>query len=251
MSNLLVTRVSIEAPVSSFRYPFFLIGRQVSYDMPPPSTIYGSVASALGELPDASALRFGYHFQSAGRCRDLEHQHVIFAGGAPFEHDRQKYVTNVQGAVQPQERDFLFQSKLTLYLEGVKWADAFRHPVFCVALGRSQDLACITSVDVVELEQAHCAYLEQTLLPFSWRTRIGRGITVQMPRYIEPPPERYPHFARYVSLRDRIFDVDSADISFGLRVLRSDQEDVSYWVDPDTVVLHGAQRGIVFHSLVD
>src|SRR5437016_4523382 len=75
-----VARITIEAPVASFRYPHFLVGRQPSYDMPPPSTIYGHIASAMGELPDPSKIRFGYHFTSVSRTSDLEHQHIIWRG---------------------------------------------------------------------------------------------------------------------------------------------------------------------------
>ena len=49
-ADMRVLRVLIEAPVTSFRYPHFLIGRQITYDMPPPSTIYGHVMSAVGRL---------------------------------------------------------------------------------------------------------------------------------------------------------------------------------------------------------
>ena len=46
-----VAKVRILAPTASFRYPHFLVGKQITYSMPPPSTIYGHVASAVGQLP--------------------------------------------------------------------------------------------------------------------------------------------------------------------------------------------------------
>ena len=45
-----VAKIGILAPVVSFRYPHFLVGKQVSYVMPPPSTIYGHIASAVGSF---------------------------------------------------------------------------------------------------------------------------------------------------------------------------------------------------------
>ena len=251
MTRRRVTRITVEAPVTSFRYPFFQIGRQVSYDMPPPSTIYGHVASALGELPDPKALQFAYHFISKGRARDLEYQHVIFAGGSKFEDRGAKWPIAVQGSVQPQERDFLFQARLTLYLDGEEWAEIFGRPAFCVVLGRSQDLAEITCVKVCELEAAESCYLENTLLPFSWRPRVGWGSTVQMPRYIEPPPARFPHFDRFVVLRERVFDSELPEIAPSRRVLREAQERAHYWVDPKSEEIHGLRRGLIFHSCMD
>ncbi len=251
MNTRLVTRIRVEAPIASFRYPFFLIGRQVSYDMPPPSTIYGHIATVLGELPEPASVQFGYHFTYAAKGQDLEHQQIIYAGGAKFEQDGVNYPTSVQGTVQPHLRDFLFQPRLTLYLDGEQWAEIFQNPVFCVALGRSQDLASITKVEKVKLEPANDAYFEQTLLPFSWRGRVGRGTTVQMPRYIEPPPERFPHFDRYVALRERVFDSEDPTISVGLRILRGfgRQTDANpHWVDPESPAIHGMRRGVVFHS---
>ena len=107
MRKLQALRVVVEAPATSFRYPYFLVGRQVTYDMPPPSTIYGHVASALGELPDPASFEFGYDFQSLGRCSDLEHQHIITAGGKAFELDGVKHPISTQATVQPHLRDFL------------------------------------------------------------------------------------------------------------------------------------------------
>ena len=163
MPRLAVLRVSVEAPVTSFRYPHFLVGRQISYDMPPPSTIYGHIASALGELPNPGDFQFGYDFRFAGSASDLEHQHIINAGGQAFALNGKKYPTSVQATVQPHLRDFLFRPKLVLYINRCDWAGAFLAPVFCVILGRSQDLASVTKVEEVELEQRRGAYFEHTL----------------------------------------------------------------------------------------
>src|ERR1039458_9248652 len=192
MTRLPVLRISVEAPVTSFRYPHFLVGRQPSYSMPPPSTIYGHIGSALGELPDPGSFQFGYDFRFSGHSSDLEHQHIITAGGQAFtlegqkhgtsdlgelpdpgsfqfgydfrfsghssdlEHQHiitaggqaftlegQKHGTSVQATVQPHVRDFLFKPKMVLYLNRPDWVSAFQSPVFCVILGRSQDLASV------------------------------------------------------------------------------------------------------------
>src|SRR5881409_2822900 len=169
-----VLRITIEAPVLSFRHPHFLIGRQLSFEMPPPSTIYGHVMSAVGDLWPPETFQFGYAFTFKSRARDLEHQHILSrnVGKTKISYD----IT-----VQPHQRDFLFDCQLILYLKSdllQELRQAFLSPVFCMNLGRSQDLASIRRVEDMELVAAESCYLESTLLPFDrMRQRTGRGVT--------------------------------------------------------------------------
>jgi CRISPR-associated protein Cas5t len=245
-----VAKVVIEAPAASFRYPHFLIGRQPTFDMPPPSTIYGHIASAAGELLPPDSFRFGYTFEFRSRASDLEHQHIITGGGNPFEVAGSKFRTSVQATIQPHHRDFLFRPRLTLYLDPPQLAAAFRAPVFCVVLGRSQDLAEIVSVEEIDLEEQPGAYLEHTLLPFSFRESIGFGVTVLMPRYIEPPPQRRAHFDRFITLRDRVYagEVDRGEGLGPRRMLGREGQRNSWWVDLASARDHGVGRGVIFHS---
>jgi CRISPR-associated protein Cas5t len=248
-----VAKIVIEAPVTSFRYPHFLIARQISFDMPPPSTIYGHVASAVGDLIAPDSFRFGYHFEFQSRASDLEHQHIISrpAGLRPtFTLEEVKHPVSVDVVVQPHLRDFLFKPRLTLYLDPPDLASAFRSPVFCVVLGRSQDLANVASVDEIDLEPADGAYLEHTLLPFSFRPFAPFGVTVLMPRYIEPPPERRAHFDRFICLHDRLFggSVDNLENLNSRRLIEQSGAKTQWWVDPSTPNYHGVHRSVIFHS---
>src|SRR5579863_521116 len=76
-----VARVTVHAPVTSFRYPFFVTGRQPTFDIPPPSTVHGHCASALGAWPDPRQFFFGIYFSFRARAGDLEHQHITEALG--------------------------------------------------------------------------------------------------------------------------------------------------------------------------
>ena len=253
MTSLRVVRVEIRAPVTSFRYPHFLIGRQPTFDMPPPSTIYGHVASAVGEPPPPGSFRFAYHFTYSSRGSDLEHQHVITLPAAKhptFGSEGEQHPGSVEATIQPHTRDFLFQPRLTLYLDDLSLAAAFLRPIFCVILGRSQDLAEIGNVEEIDLIEQTGAYLENTLLPFSYRQSLGLGVTVLMPRYVEPPPERRPHFDRFIALRDRVYagEVQSAETLGVRRLIRREGESSCWWVDPTTPVDRGVHRGVVFHS---
>lgn len=272
-SNRRVARVTIEAPIVSFRYPHFLIGRQPSFDMPPPSTVYGHIASALGGWP-SFPVEFAYHFRSRSRGSDLEHQHIItrYEGkkslftepdplwSPPLEmpatgRRRPKppeppaIGTSVNMTVQPHLRDFLFGITWTLYLDPPELADAFRSPVFPVVLGRSQDLACIVSVETITLEAAPIGYFERTLLPISFRQRMAWGVTALMPRFIGPPPERDAEFEPFIVLHDRIY-LGAAGEGINRRLLEVEgTEERTYWVDPSTEQDRGGHRALCFHRI--
>lgn len=264
-----VAKVTIEAPVSSFRYPHFLIGRQPTFDVPPPSTIFGHVTSALGEWPQ-SKFEFAYAFQAQGRGGDLEHQHIISRTSGklpgdvldplwkPPEPKAGKKLTKkeltprllektTEAVVQPHQRDFLADVKLELYLDPPELADAFRAPVFAVVLGRSQDLACVQRVEIVDLQPTQRGYLEHTILPADFRRRLPWGVTTLMPRFIGPAPERRPAFSPYIVIRDRVYV--GYDETFNRRMLKIEGEVDQWWADLATPDDRGGRRVLWFHQI--
>lgn len=68
-----VLKVVAEGVTTSFRYPHFIQQVQPTFPMPPPATIYGHIASALGEWFDPTGVQFAYHFTYAAKIRELEH----------------------------------------------------------------------------------------------------------------------------------------------------------------------------------
>lgn len=255
-------KIKILAPIASFRYPHFLVGKQVSYAMPPPSTIYGHIASAMGVWPDLASLSIAYIFTFESRATDLEHQHIISRNppdklskeqSAHFRKWRADNPLSVGGSVQPTLRDFLFNVEMTLYVTPASIGRAFETPIFPVVLGRSQDLACVLSVEEVDLITADGAYFDNTLLPFSWRAKTHFGITTLMSRFIGPPPEREVEFAQYITLRrgERIYggNVDVAPNDRRYMVRNSEPE--QWLIDPVSVADRGVHRGVVFHTLAD
>lgn len=263
-----VTKVTVEAPIVSFRYPHFLIGRQPTFDMPPPSTIFGHVASALGEWP-SKPVTFAYAFHARSRGADLEHQHIIsrtsgnLPGNVPDPHwsppesvggkkpkkkdlEPKLLQKTTEAVVQPHVRDFLFDVKLELYLDPPELAAAFRSPTFTVVLGRSQDLASVCRVETIDLERAETGYLERTILPGDLRRRLPWGVTILMPRYVGPAPARDPVFAPYIVLQDRVF-VGVPNQSKSLLRVTGDQEP-EWWSDPHSSQ-DGLRRLLWFHTI--
>uniref|UniRef100_A0A7C4QT92 CRISPR-associated protein Cas5 n=1 Tax=Schlesneria paludicola TaxID=360056 RepID=A0A7C4QT92_9PLAN len=271
MESKRVAKVTVEAPIVSFRYPHFLIGRQPTFDMPPPSTIFGHVASALGTWP-RFPLSFAYVFHKRSRGSDLEHQHIITGAAGKFPGDLvdplwrppslpqgkqpAKKLTkprllqkSTEATVQPHARDFLFDVTLELYLDPVALGDAFRSPVFTVVLGRSQDLASVRRVELLELQRADSGYVERTILPGSLRRQLPWGVTVLMPRYIGPPPQRQPTFEPYIVLQDRIY-VGKTSPQSERRFLTIDGEKPCVWfADPTTPEDGGGRRLLWFHTI--
>lgn len=267
-----VARLLIEAPVASFRYPHFLIGRQPTFDMPPPSTVFGLIASALGELP-THPVQFAYSFQWRSRAGDLEHQHIISrtSGKLPGnivdplwrppvaipgkrkptkkEMEPRLLEKTTEATVQPHTRDFLFDCSLELYLDPADLADSFRSPVFCLSLGRSQDLAAVRRIDIVELYPTDSGFLERTLLPGDLRSRLPWGVTTLMPRFIGPSPDRQPVFASYIVLHDRVY-VGAAIRSRAKSLLEiAGEASPTWYADPAQTDRDGAQRLLYFHTL--
>ncbi|MBN1920034.1 MAG: CRISPR-associated protein Cas5 [Anaerolineae bacterium] len=235
-----VLKVVAEGLTTSFRYPHFMQQIHPSYQMPPPATIYGHIASALGEWFEPAGVQFAYHFTAQGSVQDMEHIIVLSAATGKLPDTEIPKV--LEGNVNPFRRELLFQPRLTLYLNRPEWENAFRHPRYAVVLGRSQDLFTYTRTEVVDLQPAAQAYFEHTLLPHSMATQVRRGVTVLMPRYLDYARKRAPVFSRYLVLQERVHSADF--ITF-------DQPSVQeYWTDPQAPIHNGAALGLAFHSFV-
>lgn len=244
-----VSKVVIRAPVASFRHPFFVTGRQPTYDIPPPSTIFGHCASAVGSWPDPRDFFFGLHFRYRSKGVDLEHQHIAQSLGpraktrVPTPEGEARATHEI--TVQPVAREFLFGCEMTLYLPPLV-GEGFRSPCFPVVLGRSQDLAEVVSIEAVALRRPSRLRLEHTLLPRSLRPCVRFGTTVLLSSYISEPPERRATFEQYISLHEPVFfgpDVDEARAF--LRVEGVDLDGL--WMDPSEADEDDFARGIWLH----
>jgi CRISPR-associated protein Cas5t len=235
-----VLKVVAEGLTASFRYPHFMQGVQPTYEMPPPATLYGHICSALGEWFNPAGVEFAVHFTYAARFTEVEHTHVLRPATGKL--GKTKIPKVLEGEVNPFMRDILFRPRLVLYLNRPEWAGAFRSPRYSVVLGRSQDLFFYRSVEVIELKKSERAYLEHTLLPYSFIRYTARGVTVMMPRLLDYARNRFPDFGRYIVLHRRIHTRD---------FLRYEKEPVpSFWVDPATPDSGGDCLGLVFHRWV-
>jgi len=242
-----VLKVELGGMTPSFRYPHFRVGRQPSLPLPPPATIYGHISSALGEWPDPTTLRFGYSFTHAGASDDLESQHIVSASSGKFR----GYPKNLEGNVNPAYRQVLLQPQLTLYLAAAdldSYYQAFRQPRYAVVLGRSQDLATYTNVQLIDLEERKSGYFEGELLPNRYRDLTNAGVLIQMPRFIQPENRRSVEWDMFLAIEKRVFtSPNPTDARKGSKVWVG-PDAPSFLVDPASPVKEGQQLIVQFHS---
>lgn len=221
-----VLKLVVEGSITSFRYPHFVQGVHLTFEMPPPATIYGHLCSAVGDYLPRNYTRFAYHFTYAAKFFDYEHLH--FFGKDP--------------KMNPFKREQLYNPRLVLYLDNLDLYPALVSPEYAVALGRAQDLMTYVSIEPIELQTAEAAFYEATLLPLDIAAQIGgRSYAVTMPRFLDE--NRVPTWGQYAVLHNRI----SYPTSGGFRMARG----FPIWVDPSKEARHPAeplQRGIIWHS---
>src|SRR5581483_12100574 len=168
---------------------------------------------------------------------------------------------NSEATINPLRREVLLYPRLTLYLAATAHGTisldqleaAFREPRYCVALGRSQDLAAYWSVKQIELARASAAYFEGTLLPWAYRRRTTQGIPLLLPRYLDPSDRQFVSWASYLVLERRIFLAppgQEAALAPASRLRRLDPDE-QVWTDPDTPLVRGVHRAVVWHGFVE
>lgn len=249
-----VLRVEAEGLTTSFRYPHFLVGRQPTFRMPPPATIYGHICSAVGDFVDPADVSFAYIFTHAGIVDDLELLHMATVGTGRMPNDR-ALPKNLDVTTNPVPREVLVFPRLTLYLHAPGQVDrllaAFREPRYMVVLGRSQDLMGYRRVETIDLHEADAAYFEATLLPWSYRSRTRAGIGVTMPRFIDPRDRRRVIWSPFVMLEDRVrlANVDETG-ELGKQVLARATPNERVWIDPEAPAERALRRGVIWHSFL-
>lgn len=237
-------RVRIEGAVTSFRYPHFLIGRQPSFPMPPPSTVYGLISSALGKLPSPDTLQFAYTFTSeTQRIDDLE---KIWFVSANIKTNTKNKDINLDATSNVLLREWIVHPKMTLYVVSdniESLYDAFRTPRYTPVLGRSQDLVSYRSVDKVTLSASATGVFRPSLLPQFLRDIVPYGASVHMPRYIDSKNRSAVNWEWYIALERSVVIEQEGQL-----ILPPD----TTWIDQDTWDEDRQLADLLtFHTFVD
>jgi CRISPR-associated protein Cas5t len=236
-------KIVLEGLATSFRYPFFMIGRQLSFPIPPPATIYGHICSAIGDFIDPNRVMLAYSFQVSGKTDDLELLYIATPGSGRIRGWDYPVSLDCGEQPQPTKREMLFHPKLTLYL----WSEridelytAMRSPRYVVTLGRSQDLAAYRSVDKVELIKGNDGYCDGSLLPMECRFHTTAGTTYRLPRYIDPNNRRNVEWGDYLYAPYLITWGEGKSGPKHMEVTKGE----TIWIDPTSEIVAGRHRAV-------
>jgi CRISPR-associated protein Cas5t len=170
-----VFRVDLSAWTASFRYPNLISGVQPTLDVPPLSTVLGLLNAAAGQyLTHKEGLEIGYYFEFAAKEYDLETIHAMGTTkeGKPSNSGKSNVV----------KRQFLFDTKLSIYLTDKRLVDLFRQPYYQLLLGRSGDLATVEQINEVVLAEIKAAkQMKGQIIPI--KGNMLPGVVQALPRY--------------------------------------------------------------------
>lgn len=203
MPSVLYARFA--GPIASFRYPYLTIGNQLSYPLPPLSTLYGLLCAAYGKPFPPEQLAVGYLFHAEPHSSsDLEKLWFIVLEekkskdpSAPKEYRIKEFKSNVL------RRELRVSCTLELFLQPKDpedlplWKEVLRRPYFWLSLGRSQEILSIEEVQEVEAEPLASEmksplYAGPSLYPYSWREHLRALLSAQRLPFSIPPVTRAP-----------------------------------------------------------
>lgn len=162
-----VFRIDITSWTASFRYPNLISGVQLTLEVPPLSTILGLLNAAAGKYLSHDNLNIGYFFQYGAKEFDLEtiYQITSTSKGLPSNNAKSNII----------RRQFLFENKLSIYLEDETIVDYLRAPYYNLLLGRSNDLATIEKIERIELKEIKSANkIKGQIIPFNDNMLAGK-----------------------------------------------------------------------------
>lgn len=169
-----VHRILISSWTSSFRYPNIISGYQPTLEVPPISTILGLINACAGKYLNYKELQLGYYFDFEMKSTDLEtiYQFEINDKGVPKNQVKSNVIN----------REFLYNCRLFLYLFDDELVEYLKKPVYQILLGRSNDLATIEKIELVEVEEVkNASKIRGQLVPFNGNFLPG---TLQaLPKY--------------------------------------------------------------------
>jgi CRISPR-associated protein Cas5t len=168
--------VRIEGWTATFRLPLLYSGTGLSAPVPPYSTLLGLIGSLAGREVSASEARIGYEFQSQGLALDLERTTRLMM-------EKKTHRLRLQPERGIAKRQFHVRPRLDLYLDKLEFRSVFESPENPPCLGRSQDVAWVTTVEEVEAESAKEGYIRGTLIPFP-EPNAG-GVILRLPEYFD------------------------------------------------------------------
>jgi CRISPR-associated protein Cas5t len=169
MKKLLEVR--FEGWTATPRMPFVLSGNAVCLPVPSYSLLLGLVGCCLGRPIEIEEVRIGFQYGFDSTANDIETRQRLKSDGKKIE-------AHHKGS-DAYPREFHVNPRLTIWLDRLDWEDFFHSPVGSPALGRSQDLLKITSVQQVEMASVESASVRGCMIPYNSAIQIS-GQLVQL-----------------------------------------------------------------------
>lgn len=166
--------ISLEAFTATFRLPLFYSGTGLSSPVPPYSTLLGLIGAVAGREIAPNETKLGYVFRSNGMAIDIERTRRLQRVGSVLKRHKETGVASRQFHVSPH---------LDLFLSNTAFKDAFENPVTFPCLGRSQDIAWITSLQIVQAAELEQGTVRGTLVPFPQSE--AAGLILPLPEYYD------------------------------------------------------------------
>jgi CRISPR-associated protein Cas5t len=168
--------IRLQGWTATFRLPLLYTGTGLTAPVPPYSTLLGLMGSVAGREIHFGETRIGYEFRSEGVALDLEKTERL-----------QMNTTTRRLRPQPErgiaKRQFHVRPQLDLYLDNLDFRTAFEEPQNPPCLGRSQDVAWITTVEEVDAEPVTEGIVRGTLIPFPEPS--AGGVILRLPEYFD------------------------------------------------------------------
>ena len=161
---------------ATFRLPMFYTGTGITSPVPPYSTLLGLLGNMAGRVIHPEETRIGFAFQSDGTSYDLESlQRLQVDDKGRLKEKPERNVAM---------RQFLVKPQLDLYLDNIETLlPVLKNPVCTPLLGRSQDVAWIKAVNIIDAQLVEEGFVRDTLVPFPQEG--AKGLILNLPDYFE------------------------------------------------------------------
>jgi len=157
MPSIAALHVQMEGFTAFFKHPLTITGTQISLPCPPYSTLLGMLSAVAGRIISPLETRIGFEFHCSSRDIEIEKTDRLALNRGVLSPHKEG-----QGILK---RYVYFRPELDLYLTNLELEQAFRSPVSTPSLGRSQDIAWVKTVEVVELREMASGKIGPTLIP--------------------------------------------------------------------------------------
>jgi len=151
--------VQLEGLSASYSYPFLKSGTQLTLPIPPFSSVLGNLSACSGRQVGPEETRIAVEFKSRGTAIDLERTRRL-----KTDTKYGRLTENPERGIA--KREFHVRPIPDLYLTELSFEKFFYEPVAVPCLGRSQDLAWINFVRLVELTPVGSGNIGPTLVRF-------------------------------------------------------------------------------------